>query len=151
MKYLKIFEEFGEFQLDEISEQEFSKINDGPTFDLGLDNINKMKSNLDPEWKVRFARSQRLPREEYPPSYQNLSLVNEVSQGKRSYLSKGIYIEKKQLNDDDPIYTLEFRKRHPKTYLVLDSRYFTFEESDFRKICENPQILLDYINSIDVS
>ena len=46
MKYLKIFEEFGEFQMDEISEEEFSKINDSPTSDLGLDNIKKIKSQL---------------------------------------------------------------------------------------------------------
>jgi hypothetical protein len=29
--------------------------------------------------------------------------------------------------------------------------YFRFEEEDFRHMCNNPQILLDYINSLDLS
>ena len=57
MKYLKIFEEFTGFQLDEISKEEYyNTIDYNKRFGIPEKKVLEFKKNLPPEYKVSYAR-----------------------------------------------------------------------------------------------
>jgi hypothetical protein len=135
MKYLKIFEEFTTgFHLDEISESEF-------------------KSLRTEECPIEYRKSveiySRLP-EGYDRSfgYSYLTIVGEDEE--KPTVVKTYYIDKYQNKGDEPYYTLKYEiENHSPAddEERLKEYFFTFEESDFDEICNDPQNLINYLNT----
>jgi hypothetical protein len=165
MKYLKIFEEFNEFQLDEISEDEYrnltpkqgGKIDQSKlkTLKLKLTTINFWKKSLQTfiqSTNSKIKKTRRLSLEyecDYGDSWVTIVAIESENDGD---IILRYFIDKCDLGDDEPYYKLLYQiektdsswpnsKNNSENYYF----YYLFEESDFDKICENPQILIDYL------
>jgi len=155
-----ITESFLDFHLDQISQKEYWNIRDkGRVVDLGLDFVKTFKSNLDSDWKSSYGPSKigveffTIEWEKPAPGFEVSGIVK---------INKRISFTKRKVGDDEPIYTLSYFYENWKDQFVPGAKdiehesvqrkfYFRFEEEDFRHMCNNPQILLDYINSLDLS
>ena len=126
-------ESFGGFQLDEISEE-------------------KYKSLLTEEYPIDYRKSveiySRLP-DGFDRSfgYSYLTIVGEDEENPT--VVKSYYITKYRVEGDDPYYTLlyEIENHSPADDEErLKQYFFTFEEDDYDEICNDPKILIDYLN-----
>jgi len=155
MKYLKIFEEFNEFQLDEISKEEYYSILDNNRLVyIPESKVLEFKENLSKEYKLLYARASVKDTVEYFRAEYETEIDYH-------FTCKSFSIKKKSQGDDEPCYIMfynyeEFTSHEaPKSHIetLPDQKrisfqkksYYRFEESDFNQMCENPQILLDYL------
>jgi hypothetical protein len=83
------------------------------------------------------------------------------------FTCKRFSIKKKSQGVDEPCYIMSYNYEEftsfeaPKSHIetLPDEKrigfqkksYYRFEESDFDQMCKNPQILLDYLNNLDLS
>lgn len=167
MKYLKIFEKFGEeFQLDEISEDEYrsltpkggGKIDQSKleTLRLKLTTINFWKKSLQTfiqSTNSKIKKTRRLSME-YECDYGDYWVtIVAIEEEEDVNIILRYFIDKCVQGDDEPYYKLLYEiektdfswpnsKNNSENYYF----YYLFEESDFDKICENPQILIDYLD-----
>ena len=153
MKYLKIFEEFGEFQLDEISKEEYWNINDNPLVYIPESKVLEFKSKLSKEYKLVYGRSHVKDAVEFFRAEYETEVYYYIT-------VKTFSIRKRSLGGDEPCYVMSYNYEEftslaaPKSHIeTLPERisfqkksYYRFEESDFNQMCENPQILLDYLD-----
>ena len=135
MKYLKIFEEFNSgFQIDEISEEEFKSLR---TDECPI------------EYRKSFQLNQRMPDGfDSTFGYSYFTIVGEDKENPT--IVKTYYIDKFQNKGDEPYYTLKYEiENHSPAddEERLKEYYFTFEESDYDEICNDPQILIDYLDN----
>lgn len=157
MKYLKIFEEFTEFQLDEISKEEYYKeIDYKKRVGISEKKVLEFKKNLPTEYKVSYARGDKKDTVEYLRAEYETEIDYH-------FTCKNFSIKKKSQGDDEPCYIMfynyeEFTSHQaPKSHIetLPDQQrisfqkkfYFRFEESDFDQMCKNPQILLDFLDN----
>ena len=155
MKYLKIFEEFNEFQLDEITKQEYYSILDNnPLVYIPESKVLEFKSKLSKEYKLGYGRASVKDTVEFFRA----EYVKEIDY---HITSKTFSIKKKSLVDDEPCYIMSYHYEEFTSFEAPQSHietlpnqeriffekksYYRFEESDFNQMCENPQILLDYL------
>jgi len=162
MKYLKIFEEFTtQFQLDEISKEEYYSIfNNNRLVYIPESEVLEFKSKLSKEYKLGYARgSVKDTVEWFRAEYET-----EIDY---HFTCKRFSIKKLSQGADEPCYIMSYNYEEftsfaaPKSYIetLPDQKrisfqkqsYYRFEESDFNQMCENPQILLDYLNNLDLS
>ena len=135
MKYLKIFEAFNSgFQIDEISEEKF----------------NSLRTEECPiEYGKSFQLHQRMPEGvDSTFGYSYFTIVREDEENPT--IVKTYYITKYQSKGDEPYYTLlyEIENHSPADDEErLKQYFFTFEESDYDEICNDPQILIDYLDN----
>ena len=161
MKYLKKFEGFGQFQLDEISKQEYYSILDNnPLVYIPESKVLEFKSKLSKEYKLLYARGDKKDTVEYFRAEYETEIDYH-------FTCKSFSIKKKSQGVDEPCYIMFYNYEEftshaaPKSHIetLPDQKrisfqkksYYRFEESDFNQMCENPQILLDYLNSLDLS
>ena len=135
MKYLKIFEEFNSgFQIDEISEEKFKSLR---TDECPI------------EYRKSFQLNQRMPDGfDSTFGYSYFTIVGEDKENPT--IVKTYYIDKFQNKGDEPYYTLKYEiENHSPAddEERLKEYYFTFEESDYDEICNDPQILIDYLDN----
>jgi len=155
MKYLKIFEEFNEFQLDEISKEEYYSIfNNNRLVYIPESKVLEFKSKLSKEYKLVYARASVKDTVEYFRAEYETEIDYH-------FTCKSFSIKKKSQGVDEPCYIMFYNYEEftsfaaPKFHIetLPDQKrigfqkksYYRFEESDFNKMCENPQILLDYL------
>jgi len=161
MKYLKIFEEFGKFHLDEISKEEYYSIfNNNRLVYIPKSKVLEFKSKLSKEYKLVYARaSVKDTVEWFRAEYET-----EIDY---HFTCKRFSIKKLSQGADEPCYIMSYNYEEftsfeaPKSYIetLPDEKrigfqkksYYRFEESDFDQMCKNPQILLDYLNNLDLS
>jgi hypothetical protein len=151
----KQFESFGQFQLDEISKQEYYSILDNNRLVyIPESKVLEFKSKLSKEYKLLYARGDKKDTVEYFRA----EYETEINY---HFTCKSFSIKKKSQGVDEPCYIMfynyeEFTSHQaPKSHIetLPDQKrisfqkksYYRFEESDFDQMCENPQILLDYL------
>ena len=148
MKHLKIFEKFiEEFQLDEISEDEYRSLTDKEGGEIDQSKLKTLKLNLK---KIKKTRSLSLEYEcDYGDSWVTIVAIESENDGD---IILRYFIDKCDLGDDEPYYKLLYQIEKISGSWPISSNnnenhyfYYLFEESDFDKICENPQILIDYL------
>ena len=161
MKYLKKFESFGKFHLDEISKEEYYSIfNNNRLVYIPESKVLEFKSKLSKEYKLIYARASVKDTVEYFRAEYETEIDYH-------FTCKSFSIKKLSQGVDEPCYIMFYNYEEftsfeaPKSYIetLPDQKrrsfqkksYYRFEESDFDQMCENPQILLDYINSFDLS
>ncbi len=108
MKYLKIYEEFGTFHLDQISRKEFNQMND--------------RAQNDPKYREGYIDADIT-------HTQNEFIGNVTAVNVDRYKNTNYKVRRLIFDFEE----------HQKEY------FYRFEESDFEQICNNPQILLDYL------
>lgn len=155
MKYLKKFESFGQFQLDEISKQEYYSILDNnPLVYIPENKVLEFKSNLSKEYKLLYARGDKKDTVEYFRAEYETEIDYH-------FTCKSFSIKKKSQGVDEPCYIMSYNYEEftsfeaPKSHIETlpdqqrisfqKKSYYRFEESDFDQMCKNPQILLDYL------
>ena len=155
MKYLKKFESFGQFQLDEISKQEYYSILDNNRLVyIPESKVLEFKSKLSKEYKLLYARGDRKDTVEYFRAEYETEIDYH-------FTCKSFSIKKKSQGVDEPCYIMFYNYEEftshaaPKSHIetLPDQKrisfqkksYYRFEESDFNQMCKNPQILLDYL------
>ena len=155
MKYLKLFEEFTEFQLDEISKQEYYSILDNNRLVyIPESKVLEFKRNLSKEYKLGYGRASVKDTVEFFRAEYETEIDYHIT-------SKRFSIKKKSLGDDEPCYIMSYHYEEFTSFAAPQSHietlpnqeriffekksYYRFEESDFNQMCENPQILLDYL------
>ena len=163
MKYLKIFEEFTtQFQLDEISKEEYYSIfNNNRLVYIPESEVLEFKSKLSKEYKLIYARGDKKDTVEYFRAEYETEIDYHFTCKSFSIkkLSQGV--------DDQPCYIMFYNYEEFTSYAAPESHietlpdqkrrsfqkksYYRFEESDFNQMCKNPQILLDYLNNLDLS
>lgn len=148
MKYLKIFEKFGEeFQLDEISEDEYRSLTHKEGGKIDQSKLETLRLNL-----KKIKKTRRLSME-YECDYGDSWVTIVAIENDDAYIILRYFIDKCVHGDDEPYYKLLYQiektdfswpnsKNNSEDYYF----YYLFEESDFDKICENPQILIDYLD-----
>ena len=154
MKYLKLYEEFTEFQLDEISKEEYYSILDNnPLVYIPESKVLEFKSKLSKEYKLGYGRASVKDTVEFFRAEYETEVDYHIT-------SKRFSIKKKSLGVDEPCYIMFYHYEEftsfaaPQSHIeTLPERisfqkksYYRFEESDFNQMCENPQILLDYLD-----
>ena len=148
MKYLKIFEEFTEFQLDEISKEEYyNEIDYKKRVGISEEKVLEFKKNLPTEYKVSYARGE-VPqtvdylRAEYHIEIDHVMFCREFSIKKlNQHPDEDCFVMFYNYEEFVPVKApkdIERRSLQRKTY-------YRFEESDFDQMCKNPQILLDFL------
>ena len=150
MKYLKIFEEFTGFQLDEISKEEYyNTIDYNKRFGIPEKKVLEFKKNLPTEYKVSYGRGDKpqtvdFLRAEYHIEIDHVMFCREFS------------IKKMSQGEDEPCYVMFYNYEEfvpikaPKDIerrSLQRKTYYRFEESDFDQMCKNPQILLDFLET----
>jgi hypothetical protein len=155
MKYLKLYEEFTEFQLDEISKQEYYSILDNNRLVyIPESKVLEFKSKLSKEYKLGYGRASVKDTVEFFRAEYETEIDYHIT-------SKRFSIKKKSLVDDEPCYIMSYHYEEFTSFAAPQSHietlpnqeriffekksYYRFEESDFNQMCENPQILLDYL------
>jgi len=155
MKYLKKFESFGQFQLDEISKEEYYSIfNNNRLVYIPESKVLEFKSKLSKEYKLIYARASVKDTVEYFRAEYETEIDYH-------FTCKNFSIKKLSQGVDEPCYIMFFNYEEftsfaaPKSHIetLPDQKrigfqkksYYRFEESDFNQMCENPQILLDYL------
>ena len=142
MKYLKIFEEFDEeFQLDEISEDEYRSLTPKEGGKIDQSKLETLKLNLNLK-KTKYNGV------DYGDSWVTIVVIEEeedVNIILRYFIDKCVH------GDDEPYYKISYQiEKTDSLWPNSNSEnyyfYYLFEESDFDKICENPQILIDYLD-----
>ena len=161
MKYLKKFESFGQFQLDEISKEEYYSIFDNnPLVYIPESKVLEFKRNLSKEYKLGYGRGDRKDTVEFFRAEYETEIDYH-------FTCKRFSIKKKSQGVDEPCYIMSYNYEEftsfeaPKSHIetLPDEKrigfqkksYYRFEESDFDQMCKNPQILLDYLNNLDLS
>jgi len=156
-----VTESFGQFQLDQISKQEYYLILDNnPLVYIPESKVLEFKSKLSKEYKVLYARGDKKDTVEYLRAEYETEIDYH-------FTCKNFSIKKKSQGDDEPCYIMFYNYEEftshaaPKSHIetLPDQQrisfqkkfYFRFEESDFNQMCKNPQILLDYLNNLDLS
>jgi len=147
MKHLKIFETFNDFQLDEISEDKYRSLTDKEGGEIDQSKLKTLKLNLK---KIKKTRSLSLEYEcDYGDSWVTIVAIESENDGD---IILRYFIDKCDLGDDEPYYKLLYQIEKISGSWPISSNnnenhyfYYLFEESDFDKICENPQILIDYL------
>jgi hypothetical protein len=158
MKYLKIFEEFTtQFQLDEISKEEYYSIfnNNGLVY-IPESEVLEFKSKLSKEYKLLYARGSVKDTVEWFRAEYETEIdyhftckrfsIKKLSQGQG--VDESCYIMSYNYEE---FTSFEAPKSHIETLpdqkriSFQKQSYYRFEESDFNQMCENPQILLDYL------
>ena len=155
MKYLKLYEEFTEFQLDEISKEEYYSILDNnPLVYIPESKVLEFKSKLSKEYKLGYGRASVKDTVEFFRAEYETEVDYHIT-------SKRFSIKKKSLGVDEPCYIMFYHYEEFTSFAAPQSHietlpnqerisfekksYYRFEESDFNQMCENPQILLDYL------
>ena len=130
MKYLKIFETFiEEFQLDEISEDKYESLADIGEIDRSK--LDTIELNLPMGCLCETG------------TYDNwIEIVKIVDSQDDEDIIFHYHIKKCANEYDEPYYKLLYQIEKTDSFSEF---YYVFEESDFDKICENPQILIDYL------
>ena len=146
MKYLKIFEEFTKFQLDEITRSEFMEYHRVKETELKPSGEYPSEILFD---KSKLLKIKSLLPKNYHFAYGSTWFTieyfyeSEYNEG----VFKKIAVDKVRQEDDEPFYTLQFFYEISKGDKVNDQyKFYRFEESDFEEICDNPQVLLDYLD-----
>ena len=155
MKYLKLFEEFIEFQMDEISKQEYYSILYNRLVYIPESKVLEFKRNLSKEYKLGYGRASVKDTVEFFRIEYETEIDYHIT-------SKRFSIKKKSLGADEPCYIMSYHYEEFTSFAAPQSHietlpnqeriffekksYYTFEESDFNQMCENPQILLDYLD-----
>ena len=146
MKYLKIFEKFiEEFQLDEISEDKYESLTHKEGGEIDESKLKTLELNLK---KIKKTRSLSLEYEcDYGDSWVTIVAIESENDGE---IILRYFIDKCDLGDDEPYYKLLYQIEKisgswPNSRRNSENHCYLFEESDFDKICENPQILIDYL------
>ena len=143
MKYLKLFEEFTGFQLDEISKKEYYSILDNNRLVyIPESKVLEFKSKLSKEYKLGYGRASIKDTVEFFRIEYETEIDYHIT-------SKRFSIKKKSLGADEPYYTLlyEIENHSPADDEErLKQYFFTFEEDDYDEICNDPKILIDYLN-----
>jgi hypothetical protein len=156
-----VTESFGQFNLDQISKQEYYLILDNNRLVyIPESEVLEFKSKLSKEYKLLYARGDRKDTVEYFRAEYETEIDYH-------FTCKSFSIKKKSLGDDEPCYIMFYNYEEFTSYQAPASHietlpdqqrisfqkkfYFRFEESDFNQMCENPQILLDYLNNLDLS
>ena len=157
MKHLKIFETFNDFQLDEISEDKYRSLTDKEGGEIDQSKLKTLKLNLK---KIKKTRSLSLEYEcDYGDSWVTIVAIESTARYYAAHCAENdgdiilrYFIDKCDLGDDEPYYKLLYQIEKisgswPNSRNNNENHYFyyLFEESDFDKICENPQILIDYL------
>jgi hypothetical protein len=151
MRWLKIFEEFTEFQLDEISKEEYyNEIDYKKRVGISEKKVLEFKKNLPIEYKVSYGRG-NVPqtvdflRAEYHIEIDHIMFCREFSIKKlNQYPDEDCFVMSYYYEEFVPMEApkdIERQSFQRKTY-------YRFEESDFNQMVENPQILLDYLDKI---
>ena len=155
MKYLKLYEEFTEFHLDEISKQEYYSILDNNRLVyIPESKVLEFKSKLSKEYKLSYGRASVKDTVEFFRAEYETEVDYHI-------ISKRFNIKKKSLGADEPCYIMSYHYEEFTSFAAPQSHietlpnqerinfekksYYRFEESDFNQMCENPQILLDYL------
>jgi hypothetical protein len=154
-------ESFGKFQLDRITKQEYNSILDNnPLVYMPESKVLEFKSKLSKEYKLLYARGDKKDTVEYFRA----EYETEINY---HFTCKNFSIKKKSLGEDEPCYIMFYNYEEftshaaPKSHIETlpeqkrksfqKKSYYRFEESDFNQMCKNPQILLDYLNNLDLS
>ncbi len=151
-----------EFQLDRITKQQYYSISDNnPLVYMPESKVVEFKGNLSTEYKLLYARGD----EKGTVEWFRAEYETEINY---HFTCKSFSIKKKSLGEDEwPCYIMHYNYEEftshaaPRSHIetlpkgerisIQRKFYFRFEESDFDQMCENPQILLDYLNNLDVS
>ena len=148
MKYLKIFEEFTEFQLDEISKEEYYKeIDYKKRVGISEKKVLEFKKNLPTEYKVSYARGEAPQtvdylRAEYHIEIDHVMFCREFSIKKlNQYPDEDCFVMSYNYEEFVPVQAPKDIER----WSLQRKTYYRFEESDFDQMCKNPQILLDFL------
>jgi hypothetical protein len=162
MKYLKLFEEFTDFELDEISKEEYYSIfNNNRLVYIPESKVLEFKSKLSKEYKLGYGRGDRKDTVEWFRAEYETEIDYH-------FTCKSFSIKKLSQGVDEPCYIMFYNYEEftsfaaPKSHIetLPDQKrrsfqkksYYRFEESDFNQMCENPQILLDYLEkNLDVT
>ena len=134
MKYLKLFESFGAFQLDEITRRQYIDIHvNREEESINYKGLQLMEQNLDEKYKLKHGGV-----------WFRIEWVD-ILNGNVEIQTK-IFVDKVSQYGDEPFYTLKYYYELSKGSKFTDRyNFFRFEESDFDQMCENPQILIDYL------
>jgi len=149
------------FQLDQISKQEYYSILDNNRLVyMPESKVLEFKSNLSTEYKLLYARGD----EKGTVEYFRAEYETEIDY---HFTCKSFSIKKKSLGEDEPCYIMFYNYEEFTSHQAPESHietlpeqkrksfqkksYYRFEESDFNQMCKNPQILLDYLNNLDLS
>ncbi len=150
MKYLKIFEEFTEFQLDEISKEEYyNEIDYKKRVGISEKKVLEFKKNLPTEYKVSYGRGDKpqtvdFLRAEYHIELDHVMFCREFS------------IKKLNQHPDEDCFVMFYNyeefvpmqaPQDIERWSLQRKTYYRFEESDFDQMCKNPEILLDYLDN----
>ena len=148
MKYLKIYEEFTNFQLDEISKEEYYKeIDYKKRVGISEKKVLEFKKNLPQEYKVSCLRGE-VPqtvdnlRAEYHIEIEHIMFCREFSIKKlNQYPDEDCFVMSYNYEEFVPMQAPKDIER----WSLQRKTYYRFEESDFDQMCKNPQILLDFL------
>ena len=148
MKYLKIFEEFTGFQIDEISKEEYyNGIDYKKRVGIPEEKVLKFKRNLPTDYKVSYGRGDKpqtvdFLRAEYHIEIDHMMYCREFSLKKLSqYPDEDCFVMSYNYEEFVP---MQAPKDIERKSLQI-KKYYRFEESDFNQMCANPEILLDYL------
>jgi hypothetical protein len=132
MKYLKLFESFGSFQLDEITRKEFV-------------DIHKNREDENINYRGLQLMGENIPKDYTLSHGGEWFTIHHCDESKKINIK--ISVDKVSQGGDEPFYTLQYYYDIYKGNRYNDRHhFFRFEESDFNQMCKNPQILIDYLN-----
>ena len=150
MRWLKIFEEFTKFQLDEISKEEYyNEIDHKKRVGISEKKVLEFKKNLPPEYKVSYARGNMPQTVDYLRAEYHIEIDHVM-------FCKEFSIKKIYQGVDEPCFVMSYNYEEfvpasaPKNidhWSLQRKTYYRFEESDFDQMCKNPQILLDFLST----
>jgi len=134
MKYLKLFELFGGFQLDEITRKQYIDIQVNREDEIiNYGSLQLMGENLDKKYELK-----------HTGVWFKIEWVDILNGNVE--IQTEIFVDKVSQYGDEPFYTLKYYYELSKGSKYSDRHhFFSFEESDFDQMCKNPQILIDYL------
>ena len=148
MRWLKIFEEFTKFQLDEISKEEYyNEIDHKKRVGISEKKVLEFKKNLPTEYKVSYARGNAPQTVDYLRAEYHIEIDYVM-------FCREFSIKKLNQYPDEDCFVMSYNYEEfvtmqaPKDierWSLQRKTFYRFVESDFDQMCKNPQILLDFL------